>query len=87
MYTTYTSPIICPYLLIWQYYIIKWKRKEKKNKYWLRGKKQFITGIVEELNEEEDEEDQQRIEKNSNYLEGLKDENQDMGNLRDPYDE
>jgi len=39
------------------------------------------------LNEEEDEEDQQRIEKNSNYLEGLKDENQDMGNLRDPYDE
>jgi len=43
--------------------------------------------MIEEWNKEDDEEDQQRIEEDRKYLKGLKDKNQDMGNLRDPYDE
>ena len=53
--------------------------EEEKHKY--KG------GMIEEWNEEEDEEDRWRIEENKKYLEGLEDENQDMGNLRDPYNE
>ena len=48
---------------------------------------EYKRGIIEEWNEEEDEEDQQRIEEDKKYLEGLEDENQDMGNLRDLYNE
>jgi len=48
---------------------------------------EYKGGIIEEWNEEEDEGDQQRIEEDRKYLKGLKDKNQDMGNLRDPYDE
>ena len=47
----------------------------------------YKRGMIEEWNEEEDERDQQRIEKDKKYLERLEDENQDMGNLRDPYNE
>jgi len=43
--------------------------------------------MIEEWNEEEDEEDWWRIEEDRKYLEGLEDENQDIDNLRDPYDE
>ena len=53
--------------------------EEKRNEY--KG------GKTEEWNEEEDEEDQWRIEEDRKYLEQLGDKNQDMGNLRDPYDE
>jgi len=43
--------------------------------------------MVEEWNEEEDEENQWRIKKDRKYLEELEDENQDIGDLRDPYNE
>ena len=43
MYTTYTCPIVCPYLLIQSYYIIKRKEKEKENRYRLRNGRQFMT--------------------------------------------
>jgi len=33
-----------------------------------------------------DEEDQQRLEEDRRYLEKLGEENQDIGDLRDPYD-
>ena len=49
--------------------------------------KEYEGGKIKEWNEEEDEEDQRRIEEDRKYLEGLKDENQDMGDLRDPYNE
>ena len=49
------------------------------------GKDKYKGARIEEWNKEEDEEDQQRIEENRKYLEELEDENQDMGNLRDPY--
>ena len=39
------------------------------------------------IKEEEDKKDQQRIEKDRKYLKGLKDEENNMGNLKDPYDE
>jgi len=48
---------------------------------------EYKGGMIEEWNEEVDEEDRQRIEEDREYLKGLEDENQDMGNLRDPYDE
>jgi len=43
--------------------------------------------MIEEWNEEEDEEDRKRLEEDRKYLEELGDEDQDMGNLRDPYEE
>ena len=49
-------------------------------------KHEYKGGMIEEWNEEEDEEDQQRIEEDRRYLEELEDENEDMGDLRDPYD-
>ena len=55
------------------------RMEEEKDKY--KGKRN------KELNKEEDEEDRQRIEEDRKYLEGLENENQDMGNLRDPYNE
>ena len=50
-------------------------------------KHEYKEGMIEEWNEEEDEEDQQRTEEDRKYLEGLEDKNQDIGDLRDPYDE
>ena len=47
---------------------------------------EYKGGKIEEQNEEEDEEDQQRIKEDRKYLEELRDENLDMGDLRDPYD-
>ena len=55
------------------------RMEEEKNEY--KG------GKIEKWDEEEDEEDQQRIKEDRKYLEELEDENQDMGDLRDPYDE
>jgi len=49
-------------------------------------KHEYKGGMIKEWNEEEDEEDQQRIEEDRRYLEELEDENEDMGDLRDPYD-
>ena len=49
--------------------------------------KEYEGGKIKEWNEEEDEEDRRRIEEDRKYLEGLKDKNQDMGDLRDPYNE
>jgi len=50
-------------------------------------KEEYKGGKIEEWNEEENKEDRRRIEEDRKYLEGLKDENQDMGDLRDPYNE
>ena len=50
-------------------------------------KNEYKGGKIEKWDEEEDEEDQQRIKEDRKYLEELEDENQDMGDLRDPYDE
>jgi len=47
---------------------------------------EYKGGKIEEWDEEEDEEDRWRLEEDRKYLEELGDENQDMGNLRDPYD-
>jgi len=53
----------------------------------MEEKKEYEGGKIKEWNEEEDEEDRRRIEEDRKYLEGLKDKNQDMGDLRDPYNE
>ena len=53
--------------------------EKEKNKY--KGR------TVKEQNEEENEKDQQRIKEDRKYLKGLKDEGEDMGNLRDLYNE
>ena len=42
---------------------------------------------IEEWDEEGNKEDQRRLEEDRKYLEELGDENQNMGDLRDPYDE
>jgi len=39
------------------------------------------------LNEEKNKEDRQKIEEDRKYLERFKNKNQDMGDLRDPYNE
>jgi len=44
-------------------------------------------GKIKEWDEEVDEKDRWRLEEDRKYLEELGDENQDMGDLRDPYDE
>ena len=48
---------------------------------------EYKGGMIEEWNEEEDEEDRRRLKEDRKYLEELGNEDQDMGNLRDPYDE
>ena len=53
----------------------------------IEEKYEYKEGMIKEWNKEKNEEDRQRIEEDRKYLEGLKDENQDMGNLRDPYNE
>jgi len=55
------------------------KRMEEREEY--KGRK------IEERDKEVDEEDRRRLEEDRKYLEELGDENQDMGDLRDPYDE
>ena len=52
----------------------------------MEEKEEYKGGKIEEWDEEEDEEDRQRLE-DRKYLEELGDKNQDMGDLRDPYDE
>jgi len=44
-------------------------------------------GKIKEWDEEVDKKDRWRLEEDRKYLEELGDENQDMGDLRDPYDE
>jgi len=55
----------------------------------MEEKKEYKGGKTEEwaVDEEENEKDRWRLEEDRKYLEELGDENQDMGNLRDPYDE
>ena len=53
----------------------------------MEEKEEYKGGKIEEWDEEEDEEDWWRLEEDRKYLEELEDKNQDMGNLRDPYDE
>ena len=55
------------------------KIKEEEDKY--KG------GKIKEWDEEENKEDWQRIKEDRKYLEKLGDENQDMDDLRDPYNE
>ena len=81
----------------WKHMEENW-RQWKKNPFSRYSRNPFLKGIeeeeheykggmIEEWNEEEDKEDQQRIEEDREYLEGLEDENQDIGDLRDPYNE
>ena len=70
----------------------KWKRnlfsRYNKNLFLKKmeeEKDEYKGGKIEEWNEEEEEEDRQRIEENRKYLEKLRDENQNIGDLRDPY--
>jgi len=81
----------------WKYMEENWKRWKKnlfsrysRNPFLKRMKEEeheYKRGMIEEWNEEEDKEDRRRIEEDRKYLEGLEDKNQDMGNLRDPYNE
>ena len=80
-----------------------WKRMEKNWRWWKKNpfsrysrnpflkimeeKKEYKEGKIEEWDEEGDKEDQRRLEEDRKYLEELGDENQNMGDLRDPYDE
>jgi len=48
---------------------------------------EYKGGMIEEWNEEEDEENRRRIKEDRKYLKGLENKNQDMGDLRDPYEE
>jgi len=52
----------------------------------MEKREEYKGGKIEEWNKEEDEEDQWRIKEDRKYLEELEDENQDMDDLRDPYD-
>jgi len=81
----------------WKHMEENWKQWKKnlfsrysRNPFLKRIKEEeheYKRGMIEEWNKEEDEEDQQRIEEDRKYLEGLEDKNQDMGDLRDPYNE
>jgi len=53
----------------------------------MEEREEYKGGKIEEWDEEVDEEDQQRLEEDRKYLEELGDENQDMEDLRDPYNE
>ena len=50
-------------------------------------KNEYKGGIIEEWNEEENKEDQWRIKEDRKYLEGLDNEEEDMNDLKDPYNE
>jgi len=80
-----------------------WKQMEENWRWWKKNlfsrysrnpflkrieeKEEYKGGKIEEWDKEEDEKDRWRLEEDRKYLEELGDENQDMGNLRDPYDE
>ena len=77
-----------------------WKRMEenwrrlKKNLFSRYSRNRFLKRMEEkeeykgeEWDKEVNEEDQRRLEEDRKYLEELGDENQDMGDLRDPYNE
>jgi len=49
--------------------------------------KEYKGAKIEEWDKERNEEDRQRLEEDRKYLEELGDENQNMGDLRDLYDE
>jgi len=49
-------------------------------------KKEYKEAKIEEWNEKENKKDRQRIEEDRKYLEELVDKNQDMDDLKDPYD-
>ena len=49
--------------------------------------KEYKGGKIEEQSEEKDKKDRRRLEEDRKYLEELGDENQDMGDLRDPYNQ
>jgi len=46
---------------------------------------EYKGGKIEKWNKEEDEKDWQRLEEDKKYLEELGDKDQNMGDLRDPY--
>ena len=52
----------------------------------MEEREEYKGGKIKEWNEEVDEKDRRRLE-DRKYLEELEDENQDMGDLRDLYDE
>ena len=80
----------------WKWMEENW-RWWKKNPFSRYNKNPFLKKIkeeeeykgekIEKWNKEENKEDWQRVKEDRKYLEGLENENQDMGNLRDPYDE
>jgi len=49
-------------------------------------RKEYKEAKIEEWNEKENKKDRQRIEEDRKYLEELVDKNQDMDDLKDPYD-
>jgi len=72
----------------------KWWKKNLFSRYnrnpflkWMEEREEYKEGKIEEWDEEVDEEDRRRLEEDRKYLEELGDENQDMGDLRDPYNE
>jgi len=73
-------------------------RKWKRNQFSRYNKNSFLKRIeeekdkhkgekIEERDKEEDKEDRWRLEEDRKYLEELGNEDQNMGDLRDPYDE
>jgi len=80
-----------------------WKQMEKNWRQWKKNmfsrysrnpflkrmeeKEEYKRGKIEEWDEKVDKEDRQRLEENRKYLKELGDENQDMEDLRDPYNE
>ena len=78
-----------------------WKQMEENWRWWkknpfsrynknlflkkIKEEEEYKGGKIEEWNEEEDEKDWRRVEEDRKYLKGLENENQDMGDLRDPY--
>jgi len=78
-----------------------WRRMEENWRWWKKNpfsrysrnpflkrmeeKKEYKGGKIEEWDKEVDKEDRRRLEEDRKYLEELGDENQDMGDLRDPY--
>ena len=81
----------------WKYMEENWKQWKKnlfsrynRNPFLKRMEEEeheYKEGMIEEWDEEENKEDQQRMEEDRKYLEELEDKNQDMGDLRDPYNE
>ena len=80
-----------------------WKRMEENWRHWKKNsfsrysrnpflkrmeeREEYKEGKIEEQDEEMDKEGRRRLEEDRKYLEELEDENQNIGDLRDPYDE